>query len=101
MKTLVSMFALAVALAFTGPAFAEDVSKATDQASCDKAGGVWNSQSNECAEGSAKMGEEEGTHQHHDQPASASKVLLGADSKANGNQNHGPAKNPMREKDDV
>ena len=41
MKTLVSMFALALALTFTGPAFAEDVTKATDKASCDKAGGMW------------------------------------------------------------
>jgi len=41
MKTLVSTFALALALAFTGPAFAGDVTKATDKASCDKAGGVW------------------------------------------------------------
>ena len=41
MKLLVSTFALALALAFTGPAFAGDVTKATDKASCDKAGGVW------------------------------------------------------------
>ena len=41
MKTLVSAFALALALGFTGPAFAGDVTKATDKASCDKAGGVW------------------------------------------------------------
>ena len=34
MKTLVSAFAFALALAFTGPAFAGDVTKATDKASC-------------------------------------------------------------------
>jgi hypothetical protein len=41
MKTLVSAFALTLALAFAGPAFAGDVTKATDKASCDKAGGAW------------------------------------------------------------
>ena len=41
MKMLVSGFALALALAFTGPAFAQDAAAATDKASCDKAGGTW------------------------------------------------------------
>ena len=41
MKTVISSLVLALALAFTGPAFAGDVTKATDKASCDKAGGVW------------------------------------------------------------
>jgi hypothetical protein len=36
MKTLISTLAVALALAFTGPAFAGDVTKATDKASCDK-----------------------------------------------------------------
>ena len=39
MKTLVSTFALALALAFTGPAFAGDVTTAKNQADCEKAGG--------------------------------------------------------------
>jgi hypothetical protein len=52
MKALVSMFALAMALGFTGPAFAGDVSKATDKASCDKAGGMWDDTAKKC---SAKM----------------------------------------------
>jgi hypothetical protein len=53
MKALISMFALAMALGFTGPAFAgEDVTKATDKASCDKAGGVWDDTTKKC---SAKM----------------------------------------------
>ena len=52
MKTLVSMIALALALSFTGPAFAGDVTKATDKASCDKAGGVWDDTAKKC---SAKM----------------------------------------------
>jgi len=48
MKTLVSAFALALALAFTGPAFAGDVTKATDKASCDKAGGMWDAAAKKC-----------------------------------------------------
>jgi hypothetical protein len=52
MKALISVFALALALAFTGPAFAGDVTKATDKASCDKAGGVWDDTAKKC---SAKM----------------------------------------------
>jgi hypothetical protein len=50
MKTLVSTFALALALAFTGPAFAGDVTKATDKASCDKAGGAWDDTAKKCSE---------------------------------------------------
>ena len=50
MKALVSVFALALALAFTGPAFAGDVAKATDKASCDKAGGVWDADMKKCSE---------------------------------------------------
>jgi hypothetical protein len=48
MKTLVSAFALALALAFTSPAFAGDVTKAADKASCDKAGGMWDATANKC-----------------------------------------------------
>jgi hypothetical protein len=48
MKTFISAFALALALAFTGPAFAGDVSKATDKASCDKEGGVWDDAAKKC-----------------------------------------------------
>jgi hypothetical protein len=50
MKTLVSTFALVLALAFTGPAFAGDVTKATDKASCDKAGGMWDDRAKKCSE---------------------------------------------------
>lgn len=50
MKTLVSAFALVLALAFTGPAFAGDVTKATDKASCDKAGSIWDATANVCTE---------------------------------------------------
>jgi hypothetical protein len=48
MKTLVSMFALALALAFTAPAFAGDVSTAKNQSDCLKAGGNWDAQNNIC-----------------------------------------------------
>jgi hypothetical protein len=49
MKTLVSMLAMALALAFTGPAFAGDVTTAKTQADCEKAGGMWDAQTNKCA----------------------------------------------------
>ena len=64
MKTCVCTFALALALAFTGPAFAQDVTKAMTEADCKKAGGMWDAQSTKCAEESAKMGKGEGTHEH-------------------------------------
>jgi hypothetical protein len=50
MKALISTLAVAVALAFTGPAFAGDVTKATDKASCDKAGGTWDETAKKCSE---------------------------------------------------
>ena len=50
MRTVISSLVLAVALAFTGPAFAGDVTKATDKASCDKAGGVWDDSAKKCSE---------------------------------------------------
>jgi hypothetical protein len=49
MKTLVSVLAVAVALALTGPAFAAgDVTKAKTAAECAKAGGIWNAATNIC-----------------------------------------------------
>ena len=50
MKTLVSTFALALALAVTGPAFAGDVTKATNAADCEKAGGMWDADASKCTE---------------------------------------------------
>ncbi len=50
MKTLVSMVVLALALAFTGPAFAGDVTKATNAADCEKAGGMWDASTDKCSE---------------------------------------------------
>jgi len=57
MKVLLSMFPLAIALAFIGPAYAQDIT----EADCAKAGGMWNG--SKCVEQSAKMGKEEGTHE--------------------------------------
>lgn len=49
MKTLVSSFAIALALAFAAPAsFAGDASKATTKAECDKAGGTWDDAASKC-----------------------------------------------------
>ena len=48
MKTLISMFAVALALAFTGPPFAGDVTTAKTAADCAKAGGIWNAATNTC-----------------------------------------------------
>ena len=49
MKTLVSTFALALALAFAGPAFAGDVTTAKNAADCEKAGGTWDGQAYKCS----------------------------------------------------
>jgi hypothetical protein len=49
MKTLVSALAMALALAFTGPAFAGDVATAKNAADCSKAGGIWNAATNMCS----------------------------------------------------
>jgi hypothetical protein len=49
MKTLISTFALALALAFTGPAFAGDVSAAKNKPDCEKAGGMWNADTSICS----------------------------------------------------
>src|SRR5262245_53386508 len=64
MRTSVSMVALAVAIAVTGPAVAQDGTKAMTEGDCAKAGGMWDAQSNKCVEESAKMGKGEGTHEH-------------------------------------
>jgi hypothetical protein len=49
MKTLITIFAIALALAFTGPAFAQDVYTAKTEADCVKAGGYWCNSINMCA----------------------------------------------------
>ena len=48
MKSMTLMLAVTLALALTGPSFAGDVTKATDKASCDKAGGVWDDSMKVC-----------------------------------------------------
>jgi len=54
MKTFISIFAsifaVTLALAFTGPAFAGDVTAAKTEADCAKAGGTWDATTNTCAE---------------------------------------------------
>jgi hypothetical protein len=50
MKILISTFAVAFALAFTGPAFAGDVTTAKTEADCQKAGGMWDAKMNTCSE---------------------------------------------------
>ena len=50
MKGLLSVLAVALALAATGPAFAGDVTKATTKADCDKAGGTWDDTKKMCSE---------------------------------------------------
>ena len=50
MKTLISIFAVALALAFTVPAFAQDVKTAKTAADCAKAGGVWDAATNTCSD---------------------------------------------------
>jgi uncharacterized membrane protein len=62
MKSILTTAIVALSLA-AASAFAQDLSKATTQADCEKAGGSWDAQANGCGEKSAKMGEEEGTHQ--------------------------------------
>jgi hypothetical protein len=44
------LVAVALALAFTGPAFAGDVTKATNASDCEKAGGMWDASINKCKE---------------------------------------------------
>ena len=50
MKMLISTFAVALALAFSGPAFAGDVKAAKTEADCTKASGTWNATTNMCEE---------------------------------------------------
>ena len=49
MKSLISVLAMALALAFAGPAFAGDVTTAKTKADCQKAGGMWDAKTNTCS----------------------------------------------------
>jgi len=48
MRTLASILAVALAIAFTGFAFAGDVTSAKTATDCTKAGGIWNVATNKC-----------------------------------------------------
>jgi hypothetical protein len=50
MKILISTFAVALALAFTGPTFAGEVPGAKTEAACQKAGGEWDAKTKVCSE---------------------------------------------------
>ena len=50
MKILITTAAIAVALAFTAPAFAGDVTQAKNEADCQKAGGMWDAKTMMCSE---------------------------------------------------
>jgi hypothetical protein len=50
MKTIISAFAFSLAIAFAAPVSAGVVTKATDKASCDKAGGTWDDTAKKCSE---------------------------------------------------
>ena len=50
MKTVISILAVALALAFTVPAFAGDVTNAKTPADCKKAGGMWDAKMKMCME---------------------------------------------------
>ena len=53
MKMIFSMFAMALVLAFIGPAFAGDVTTAKTQTDCAKAGGMWDAASGTCTKKSS------------------------------------------------
>jgi flagellin-like protein len=50
MKGLISVIALALAVAFTVPAFAGGGSTPTNKADCEKAGKKWDDSGNKCVE---------------------------------------------------
>ncbi len=49
MKTLISIFAVTLGLAFTVSAFAGDVTAAKAEADCQKAGGNWDAKTKTCS----------------------------------------------------
>jgi hypothetical protein len=49
MKSFVAMLAVVTAVAFTGSAFAQDAAPPSNKADCEAAGGMWNADTNTCA----------------------------------------------------
>jgi hypothetical protein len=49
MKTFISIFAVALALAFTVPSFAGDKTPSKAEADCQKAGGTWDAKTKNCS----------------------------------------------------
>jgi hypothetical protein len=49
MKSLLSLFLFALAVAIAAPAFAGDVTKATTEAECTEAGGTWDADASTCS----------------------------------------------------
>jgi len=48
MKSFIGMLAVVTAVAFTGSAFAQDAAP-NNKAACEAAGGMWNADTNTCA----------------------------------------------------
>ena len=49
MKIFISIFAVTLVLAFTGPAFAGDVKNAKSEQDCVRDGGTWNDMTKTCS----------------------------------------------------
>jgi hypothetical protein len=47
-KLVAAIVALGLAVAFTAPAFAQDVSAAKTKPACTKAGGIWDAKAKKC-----------------------------------------------------
>ena len=48
MKIFISIFAVTLALAYTGPVFAGDIKNAKSEQDCVREGGTWNDMSKTC-----------------------------------------------------
>ena len=48
-KVVAAIVALGIAVAFTAPTFAADVTTAKTKAACTKAGGVWDAKDKKCS----------------------------------------------------
>jgi hypothetical protein len=50
MQSFIAMLGVVTAVAFTGSAFAQDAAPPSNKADCEAAGGMWNAESNTCAD---------------------------------------------------